>query len=226
MHLDELGVNDIRVTGDKAKEVGDYKVFLTGVKKGRAECRVALFIRNTIAHNTVSVKHVNEQMMWVDLVVGGIRTRIVSVYSPCEGTDEDEVDNFYEVLSDIVVRVNSKDRIVLMGDFNARVGNRTEGYERVIFKCGEDMEGNRNGKHLPDFWASMGLAVTNTFFKHKAIRRYTWEGRGIRSIRDYTLTDFEFRPSVRNVRVFRGFFDDTDHYRICSELSISRPRIK
>ncbi|XP_067001635.2 LINE-1 retrotransposable element ORF2 protein isoform X1 [Anabrus simplex] len=115
---------------------------------------------------------------------------------------------------------------MFIGDFNARVGNRTEGYERVIDKCGEDMEANGNGKRLLDFCASMGLAVTNTFFKHKAIHRYTWEARGTRSIIDYILTDFEFRKSVRNVRVFRGFFDDTDHYLICSELSISRPKVE
>ena len=92
-----------------------------------------------------------------------------------------------------------------MGDFNARVGNRTEGYEKVMGKCGEDMEANSNGKCLLDFCASMGLAITNTFFKHKAIHRYTWEGRGTRSIIDYIITEFEFRKSVRNMRVFRGF---------------------
>ncbi|XP_068082623.1 craniofacial development protein 2-like [Anabrus simplex] len=221
MHLDVLGVSDIRVRGDNEEEKGDYKVYLTGVRKGRAESGVGLFIRNTIARNIVSVRHVNERIMWVDLSEGGIKTRIVSVYSPCEGADEDEVDKFYEALSDIVVRVNSKDRIVLMGDFNARVGNRTEGYERVIGKCGEDMEANGNGKRLLDFCASMGLGVTNTFFKHKDIHRYTWEARGTRSIIDYILTDFEFRRSVRDERVFRGYFEDTDHYLICSELSCS-----
>ncbi|XP_068082291.1 craniofacial development protein 2-like [Anabrus simplex] len=218
MHPDVLGVSYIRVRGDKEEEIGDYKVYLTGVRKGRAESGVGHIIRNTIARNIVSVRHVNEQMMWVDLAIGGIRTRIVSVYSPCEGADEDEVDKFYEALSDIVVRVNTKDRIVLMGDFIARVGNRTEGYERVIVKCGEDTEAKGNGKRLLDFCASMCLAVMNTFFKHKAIHRYTWEARGIRPIIEYIYTNFEFTKSVRNLQVFRGFFDDTGHYLICSGL--------
>ncbi|XP_067004962.2 craniofacial development protein 2-like [Anabrus simplex] len=180
MYLDVLEISDIGVKGDSEVEIGDYKVYLTGVRKGRAEYGVGLFIRNTIARNIVSVRHLNERMMWVDLIVGGIRTQIVSVYSPCEGAVEDEVDKFYESLSDIVVRVNSKDRIVLMGDFNARVGNRTEGYERVTGKCGEYMEPNRNGKRLLVFCTSMVLTVTNASFKDKAIHRYTWEARGTR----------------------------------------------
>ncbi|XP_066994814.2 craniofacial development protein 2-like, partial [Anabrus simplex] len=208
MHLDVLGVSDFRVRGDYEEKIGDYKVYLTGVRMGRAESGIGLFIRNTIARNIVSVGHVNERIMWVDLAVGRIRTRIVSVYSPCEGADEDEVDKFYEALSDIVVRVNSKDRIVLMGDFNARVGHRTEGYKRVIGRCGEDMEANGNGKGLLDFCASMGSALANTSFKQKAIHLYTCVARGTTSIIDYILTDFEFRKSVRNVRVFRRFSDD------------------
>ncbi|XP_068082608.1 craniofacial development protein 2-like, partial [Anabrus simplex] len=203
MHLDVVEGSDIRLRGDNEEEIGDYKVYLTGVKMGRAESGVGLFIRNTIERNIVSVRHVNERTMCVDLAVGGIRTRILSVYSSCEGAYEDEFDKFYEALSDIIGRVNSKDRVVLMGDFNVRVGNRTEGYERMIGKCGEGMEANRNGKRLLDFM--------NTFFKHKAIHHYAWEGRGTISIMDYIITSFEFRISVRNVPVFQGFFDETDH---------------
>ncbi|XP_066997967.2 craniofacial development protein 2-like [Anabrus simplex] len=225
VHMDVLGISDIRGRGGNEEEIGDYKLYLADVKKGRAESGVWLFIRNTTAHNIVSVRHINERMMRVDLAVGVIIMRIVSIYSPCEGAVEVEIDMFYEALSDIVVRVNRKDRIVLMSDFNVRVGKRTEGYERVIGKCGEDMESNRNGKRLLDFCASMCLAVTNTL-KHKAIHCYTWEARGTRSIIDYILTDFEFRNSIRNVRVFWGFFDETDLCLICNELSISRPRIE
>ncbi|XP_049772321.1 craniofacial development protein 2-like [Schistocerca cancellata] len=136
------------------------------------------------------------------------------------------MDSFYEALSDVVVRVKDKDSVLLMGDFNARIGNRTEGYEKVMGKFGEDMEANRNGKQLLDFCASMGLVITNSFFKHKNIHRYTWEGRGTRSVIDYIITDQEFRKAVRDTRVFRGFFDDTDHYLICSEIGIVRPKVQ
>ena len=129
-------------------------------------------------------------------------------------------------LSDVVVRIKDKDSVLLMGDFNARIGNRTQGYEKVMGKFGEDMEANRNGKQLLDFCASMGLVITNSFFKHKNIHRYTWEARGTRSIIDYVITDQELRKAVRDTRVFRGFFDDTDHYLICSEIAIVRPKVQ
>ncbi|XP_049784084.1 craniofacial development protein 2-like [Schistocerca cancellata] len=226
MGLDVLAVSDIRVRGEKDEEVGEYKVYLSRVKAGIAQWGVGLYIRKEMEPSVVAIRYVNERLMWIDLTVSSRKIRIVSVYSHCEGTYQDKMDSFYEALSDVVVRVKDKDRVLLMGDFNARIGNRTEGYEKVMGKFGEDMEANRNGKQLLDFCASMGLVITNSFFKHKNIHRYTWEGRGTRSVIDYIITDQEFRKAVRGTRVFRGFFDDTDHYLICSEIGIVRPKVQ
>ncbi|XP_049762282.1 craniofacial development protein 2-like [Schistocerca cancellata] len=226
MGLDVLAVSDIRVRGEKEEEVGEYKVYLSGVKAGIAQWRAGLYIRKEMEPSIVAIRYVNERLMWIDWTVSSKKIRIVSVYSHCEGTGQDKMDSFYEALSDVVVRVKDKDSVLLMGDFNARIGNRTEGYEKVMGKFGEDMEANRNGKQLFDFCASMGLVITNSFFKHKNIHRYTWEGRGTRSVIDYIITDQEFRKAVRDTRVFRGFFDDTDHYLICSEIGIVRPKVQ
>ncbi|XP_049780678.1 craniofacial development protein 2-like [Schistocerca cancellata] len=237
MGLDVLAVSDIRVRGEKEEEVGEYKVYLSGVKAGIAQWGVGLYIRKEMEPSVVAIRYVNERLMWIDLTVSSKKIRIVSVYSHCEGTDQDKMDSFYEALSDVVVRVKDKDSVLLMGDFNARIGNRTERYEKVMGKFGKEMEANRNGKQLLDFCASMGLVITNSFFKHENIHQYTcadnhaverptnqtnqytWEGRGTRSVIDYIITDQEFRKAVRDTLVFRGFFDDTDHYLICIGIS-------
>ncbi|XP_049787910.1 uncharacterized protein LOC126191178 [Schistocerca cancellata] len=157
MGLDVLAVSDIWVRGEKEGEVGEYKVHQAGVKAGIAQWGVGLYIRKEMEPSVVAIRYVNERLMWIDLAVSSKKIRIVSVYSHCEGTDQDKMDSFYEALSDVVVRVKDKDSVLLMGDFNARIGNRTEGYKKVMGKFGEDMEANRNGKQLLDFCASMGL---------------------------------------------------------------------
>ncbi|XP_049764500.1 neural-cadherin-like, partial [Schistocerca cancellata] len=159
MGLYVLAVSDIRVRGEKEEEVGEYKVYLSGVKAGIAQCGVGLYMRKEIEPSVVAIRYVNERLMWIDLTVSSKKIRIVSVYSHCEGTDQDKMGSFYEALSDVVVRVKDKDSVLLMGDFNTRIGNRTEGYEKVMGKFGEDMEANRNGKQLLDFCASMGLIL-------------------------------------------------------------------
>ena len=226
MGLYVLAVSEVRVKGEKEDEVEEYKVYLSVVKSGRAQWGVGLYIRKAIEPSVVAIRYVNERLMWIDLVISSKKIRIVSVYSPCEGRDQEEMDKFYDALSDVVVRIKEKDSVLLMVDFNARIGNRTVGYEKVMGKFGEDMEANRNGKQLLDFCASMGLVITNSFFKHKNIHRYTWERNGARSIIDYVITDQELRKAVRDTRVFGEFFEKTDRNLICSELGSMRPIVQ
>ncbi|XP_049779285.1 craniofacial development protein 2-like [Schistocerca cancellata] len=215
MGLDVLAVSDIRVRGEKEEEVGEYKVYLSGVKAGIAQWGVGLYIRKEMEPSVVAIRYVNDRLMWIDLTVSSKKIRIVSVYSHCEGTEQDKMDSFYEVLSDVVVRVKDKDSVLLMGDFNARIGNRTEGYEKVMGKFGEDMEANRNEKQLLDFCASMGLVITNSFFKHKNIHRMVNEkspSQYWRTVLPYEL--WAFVKGLEKVKWIKDLLPECDVHNI------------
>jgi exonuclease III len=47
---------------------------------------------------------------------------IVGIYTPVEGKDQ-ETEEFYEKLQECLDGINRNEGIILMGDFNARVGN-------------------------------------------------------------------------------------------------------
>ena len=48
---------------------------------------------------------------------------------------------------------------------------------------------NVNGRWVFDFSASNNFRITNTFFPHKEIHKYTWCTRGPQSIIDYVLVN-------------------------------------
>ena len=58
-----------------------------------------------------------------------------------------------------------------MGDFNARVGEKSNG--KVIGKYGLRKRNDR-GQMLSDFCKKNRLFVTNTLFQQERRRRYTW----------------------------------------------------
>ena len=66
---------------------------------------------------------------------------------------------------EVVNRAPRGDKVVVMGNPNARVGNNVARWEGVIGKQGEDVE-NDSGRRLLSFSAENGFKVLNTFGEH------------------------------------------------------------
>ena len=90
-----------------------------------------------------------------------------------------------------------KDRVIILGDFNARVGNRRGEWREVIGGCGEETC-NDNERRLLEFCATNGLILCKT-----EIHQFTWEcsGRGFISITDYFLMKREDRRRIKDTKV-------------------------
>ncbi len=80
-----------------------------------------------------------------------------------------KLEKFWEDLGQLLKKFENVRRVFLLGDM--RVGSTEIG--EVVGKYG--VEGvNENGEHLVDICAERGLFLSNTFFQHKMIHRYTW----------------------------------------------------
>ena len=72
---------------------------------------------------------------------------------------------------------------------------------------------NGNGMRLLQFCAENNLRITNSWFQHKEIYKFTWEcrGRNQRSIIDI-LVRRTMKGQLRDVKVLRGAEIGSDHY--------------
>ncbi len=165
--------------------------------------------------------------MWLSFSFGKQKFRIVSLYFPCEGGDEAELDKFYEDLEDIVNRVGINEKVILLGDLNSRIGNNNFNFEEVMGNYGEEIQRNRNGTRLFNFCQSSGLIITNSLFKHKKIHQFTWEDvtQNRKSIIDYVIVDKDLGKDVIDTRVYRSFEIGSDHYLVGSKIKIAGVKI-
>ena len=77
-------------------------------------------------------------MTWrIPLVKNSFLT-LISAYAPTLDADEERKDEFYEALDRIIVSIPKDDKVILLGDFNARVGKTDYLWPHVIGKQGQN----------------------------------------------------------------------------------------
>jgi len=89
-------------------------------------------------------------------------------------TNEEEVkERFYQDLNKLLLSIPAEDQLIIMGDFNARVG-QNGGAWKGIGKHGVGMENSRMESCCASHRAKHDLAITNTFFRLPVKKRTTW----------------------------------------------------
>ena len=90
---------------------------------------------------------------------------VIQAYAPTSNTEEAEVEWFYEDLQDLLELMPKKDVLLIIGDWNAKVGSQeTPG---VTGKFGLGVW-NEAGQRLIEFCQENTLVIANTLFQqHK-----------------------------------------------------------
>ena len=130
---------------------------------------------------------------------------------PTDSTSVAAVDAGYVRLKEDVLSFRQKGKVVLLGDFNARVGRSVE-LDDVIGMFGED-RCNASGNRLVSFLNEVELVVCNG-------RKFMLEPEWTRvraslkqkSIIDYIITDHQLMAVSGNVHVDNTDIGCSDHF--------------
>ena len=89
---------------------------------------------------------------------------VLSVYAPTLQAETGVEEAFYHDLHNLLQQVDSKDKLLILGDFNARVGRDFELWKEVIGRHGIGIC-NDNGRLLLELCSDQRLIITNTLFQ-------------------------------------------------------------
>ena len=65
-----------------------------------------------------------------------VKAHIIQGYAPTNDADDEVKARFYDSLNHLLGSIRANDLIMLIGDFNAKIGGQNEGYEAVMGKHG------------------------------------------------------------------------------------------
>ena len=122
---------------------------------------VAIMVNKRVQNALLECNLKNDKMISVCFQGKPFNITVIQVYAPTSNAEEAEVERFYEELQDLLELTPKKDVLVIIGDWNAKVGSQeTPG---VTGKFGIGVW-NEAGHRLIAFCQKNLLVIANTLF--------------------------------------------------------------
>ncbi|BHF77383.1 hypothetical protein SprV_0602048800 [Sparganum proliferum] len=211
------------------EEVGaGYTFFWIGrPRTERLDAGVAFAIRNDIVGRLPCLPQgINDRLMSLRLPLrrGGKFATIISAYAPPMTSPVAARDKFYEDLHALLATVSKADKLIVLGDFNARVGTDHTAWRGVLGPHG--LRGsNDNGLLLLRTYAEHRLILTNMLFCLPEREKATWRHPRSRQwhLLDYVLVRRRGQRDVLATKAIAGADGWSDHLLVISNMRI-RPQ--
>ena len=230
----ELGRYDIQIAAlsetrfadvGEIKEVGAGYTFLWSGRKSeeRREAGVGFAIKTELVGKLSGLpKGINDRLMTLRLPLSGNKhATIVSAYAPTMTNPDEVKDKFYDDLDNVISATPRTDKLILLGDFNARVGTDHQTWEGVIGPEGVG-KCNSNGLLLLRKCAEHDLLITNTVFRLPNRNKTSWMHPRSKHwhLIDYVIVRRTDRQDVKVTKTMYGADCWTDHRLVVSKLNL------
>ncbi|CAG9834829.1 unnamed protein product [Diabrotica balteata] len=145
------------------------------------------------------------------------KANILQVYAPTADKSDDEIEQFYENLQELLKMTKSYETTLIVGDFNAKVG-----CVKVEHICGNYGLGNRNdrGDRLQQFCQEKQLTIMNTWFKLPLRRLYTWKSPADNK------KNCRYKNAITDTRTYPGADVPSAHNLLVAKLKIKFKMLK
>jgi hypothetical protein len=232
MELERLNVSiaalqETRLPDEGSLREAQYTFFWRGKPTDAVrEHGVGFAVRNDLLKAIEKPQGVSERIMVLRVNTNSGYITAISAYAPTLTSSDEAKDQFYDQLQETVRGVKSSDRLYILGDFNARVGQDRIAWPDCIGEHGIGKQ-NENGQRLLEFCSRNQLCVTNTYFKGKLSRHVSWKHprSGHWHQLDMILSRKNDLRETLHTRTFHSAECDTDHSLVMARIAFSQKKI-
>lgn len=219
---DILGISEMRREGENIHEYQDYILFNKGEKGSKRG--VGFLIKMSLKKQIQSIFGISDRIAVLNINLSNYTKTwtIIQAYAPTEQAAESEIESFYADLAK-AIRNYTNNHIILMGDFNAQIGEKQYEEEYVLGKHGLGKR-SPNGQRLVEFLLEHNLTLLNSVFKKNTKNKWTWispDGRYKNEI-DYITSNFP--KAFSNTSVISKLNFNTDHRMVRSTIVAEPPK--
>ena len=233
LNIDIAALSEVRFAdaGSLKEHGAGYTLYWSGKPSTeRRSSGVGLMVRNSVASklDRLPTGHSDRIMSMRLPLEGKQHLTLFSVYAPTLLADPADKDIFYSDLRRLLNNTPEDDKVLILGDFNARVGRDSEAWKGVLGRHGVG-NCNDNGRLLLEFCAEHQLAITNTTFQQKDSLKTTWMHPRSKHwhLLDFVLVRQRDLKDVLHTRVMPSAECHTDHRLVRCKLKLQfKPKLK
>lgn len=174
---DIIGLAEVRRSYEAIQERKSGNVILhsSGI---RGNFGTGFFVNKKWAKNIKNFIPISERLALLEIEISGKSIFILQVHAPTTNYSDEVVNIFYNKMSTeidfIQTKLNRGDTFLLIGDFNASIGQKRKGEDHIM---GRNNYGKRNdrGENLVNFAGQHNLKIANTYFEQEKGNKWTWK---------------------------------------------------
>jgi hypothetical protein len=230
-NLQTAALQEIRWKGYGKIKTDKYIIHYSCSKANTGYAGTGFVVRRDTEGSVLGFDPYNECLCRLRISGKFYNITIISAYAPTEEKDEVLKEQFYEDLQKLQDKVPRNDLLIIVGDFNAKVG-KERAYRGVVGKYSIHPKSNFNKEYLCNHAIFNNLTIVSTQYQHKRIHTGTWtspDGQTVNQT-DHVLVDKTKRGMIQDVRTMRGPKCDSDHFlleiKVKQRLIISQMKKK
>ena len=116
-----LGISEIRWTGMGEFNSDDHYIYSTVSRNPLRRNEVAIIVNKRLRNAVLGCNLKNDRMISVHFQGKPFSFTEIQVYDPTNNAEEDEIEQFYEDLQDLLELTPKKDVLFIIGDWNAKI---------------------------------------------------------------------------------------------------------
>ena len=123
MNIDILGISKLKWTGMGEFNSDDHYIYSCGQESLRRN-GVAIMVNKRVQKAVLGCNCKKDRMISVHVQGKPFNITVIQGYAPTSNAEEAEVEWFYENLQDLLELTPKRDVLLILGDWNAKVGSQ------------------------------------------------------------------------------------------------------
>ncbi|GFO07611.1 RNA-directed DNA polymerase from mobile element jockey-like [Plakobranchus ocellatus] len=149
----------------------------------------------------------SDRVLLVKIAGKPVDLNIIQVYAPTANINDQDLEKFYNDLDTAKTQCKSQDPLIIMGDFNAKVG--TEKVDDIVGKYGPGIR-NVRGEKLNEWCQTNNIIVGKAWFQQPPKRKWTWKSPGDETRNQ--IDDMMISKRYRNALLLAKTYPSADCY--------------